>query len=589
MPSLDNAEDTFDAAMSLLKVLAAFSFLLCLFTLTSLLVVKDRKELSQNKLMLLLYSLIFSEMCYCACIIPWCGARGVGDPHEDYAVCRSRKVAFALFFGSLTSSISAFVGFTVAYTMLRRKKFPMNMFYSVCVITLMCAAFAITANTYGRVKEKDIDEGYYGRSHEYTFDTILDVYNAFQIAIMVISFCFATVTFYVLYSINAISAGTVARTNAASISSSRKINVKSEVSNRTTAASNASSSVGTNKTNSKQVYPMFVLASRLGWYPVILVISRLGITFYQLYFQTTFATYVADVQAISNPGLMTAGLWVSLTLLPLGGAGCCLLFVYLQPGAWENLKKTALNIVKYVTCGVFGASCSDSGSDGDSDRDREAGKGANVNDGGENNKDKNRDSHMSHSSGGETASTDTDLELSHRPGDYMDRDTSIDSHSHYGDMDYSYQDTDSSFEGSRNHASTGGTESTGTDRERAYTYTTRVSMHYDPSGDMSLEEYRDTVHRQILQEREDGNHDSMLHALAKDAELSHEVVEELEDEELFMLMDIQNAEDERSQYNDNAASAAGTTTTTVTVGAAGAGASTTSSRLESSTVVNPVL
>ena len=80
--------------------------------------------------------------------------------------------------------------------------------------------------------------------------------------------------------------------------------------------------------------PLYHLVKKLVWYPIVQIVCRLGATVYNL-------TFKAAIDSFPNNagGGQIVCLYMYVFFTPLAGLGGLLVFLYMQHGAWENLKR----------------------------------------------------------------------------------------------------------------------------------------------------------------------------------------------------------------------------------------------------------
>jgi len=98
--------------------------------------------------------------------------------------------------------------------------------------------------------------------------------------------------------------------------------------------------------------PLFDLAKRLVWYPIVGSVAVCTSALYHLSQRTTIDQYVRTVVLNENPVQQTIQFYLLTIVLPLCGISYGCVFVSIQRGAWELLKRDAWELYCYCRyCG----------------------------------------------------------------------------------------------------------------------------------------------------------------------------------------------------------------------------------------------
>jgi hypothetical protein len=91
--------------------------------------------------------------------------------------------------------------------------------------------------------------------------------------------------------------------------------------------------------------PVRVLASRIKYYPIVQIVSRAGAAWYELAYGFDTDSYSADLSLTQTISLYFYGICV-----PTAGIGYFLVFLIVQPAAYEHLMKAFRHVYRRVFC-----------------------------------------------------------------------------------------------------------------------------------------------------------------------------------------------------------------------------------------------
>ena len=124
------------------------------------------------------------------------------------------------------------------------------------------------------------------------------------------------------------SVGTGTRGETATISTARaNVSVISVVSNSTEVSASR-------KKDIRESSPLYHLTRRLLFYPIVQIVCRLGSSPYLILYQSSFTAIPTDAGFVQ-----IFFMFLAVGLAPTAGVGSFLVFLYMQHGAWDNLKK----------------------------------------------------------------------------------------------------------------------------------------------------------------------------------------------------------------------------------------------------------
>ena len=261
-----------------------------------------------NRLMNLVYQMTILQGFYDFVLTGFCGN---DDKSEKFHECRTSVIGIGIFAGVASSACTNIISGMLAYVIYTKETTSVSkpaLFLFVYVPSIILGILSGIYYAQGTV--------YHDESAFQQFKYILSIYDWYRMAQVIFNFICGSVIFYKLYEMNVIF---------------------------TSGPKQAKSSEGVAEKGKS--YPMFLLAMRLVWYPVVQGVSRWGATWYQMVNGTTITSYVSDAQKSKNPNLLTLQLYNYVILVPFAGLGYFLIFVYMQRGAWTLLKATCRDIL----------------------------------------------------------------------------------------------------------------------------------------------------------------------------------------------------------------------------------------------------
>jgi hypothetical protein len=214
------------------------------------------------------------------------------------------------------------------------------------ILILPVAIFSILIKIYLYKKENDLSDGRSNDSGEYTYDYLLVSYNIIVLFILICNSLCSMNTFYQLYKIKGTktlkdlcpkikllnfgcpsllkwttSTSTLPTSTSTSTSShvgavdknsshshshshhhphrhSNEISHRNTSNTNTTKTTSSSTSSSTSTNDEAKAYPLFVLAYRLAFYPIVFVVLHIPISIYQITYQSTTAGYIPNVRNV---------------------------------------------------------------------------------------------------------------------------------------------------------------------------------------------------------------------------------------------------------------------------------------------------
>jgi len=180
------------------------------------------------------------------------------------------------------------------------------------------------------------------------FGTLLDIYDYIRLGQVVFNTICVGAIFWVLWSINIICV----REEGINGNGGERLgrDKKRKSGNRFSQAESLQSQTSSQRRNADTAYPMFLLAMRLIWYPIAQSVTRFGASWYQFAYSTTISSYPKTLLTTDAPGLLSLRLWIYVILTPTAGVFYFITFLRMQSGAMYEFKKPFLYIYDKI-CG----------------------------------------------------------------------------------------------------------------------------------------------------------------------------------------------------------------------------------------------
>jgi hypothetical protein len=292
---------------------------ICAGILTILVMI--RLQVYKNRMMAVVFVMTCLQFVYDFSLIPqlsgWCGPNG----SNEYTKCRTIQLAITLFTGISSAQCTCLSVALIGWVILQRKAVPLNKYWMFILVIIPGLVMGIVyglayydAGTHNSATEAD-DEIV---SDQNWSSKVLAFYDSFRLVQIAFNTVCMLLILYELYSI--------------------KIICVKGASDVPPAASGDSSS-SSNSANQKHAgYPMFLLASRLMWYPAAQTVSRIGPTWYHFATGDASSSYRKSVVLSNTPESMTIQLYAYGLTTPLAGLLYFFIFLMMQRGAWVETK-----------------------------------------------------------------------------------------------------------------------------------------------------------------------------------------------------------------------------------------------------------
>ena len=361
--STTTAENIFHIGLSIRYSISAIALVVNLGTMLLML----KMKVYANRLMALAFCINFVQIFYDIGILPLCG----NDPHSgSYFQCRSITIPLIVSSALIVSQCGVAISCLVCYVIVTRKQAQMPLWLIISIVV----APAVTIGTLIGVEYYKTHVVDSNLSKE-KLNVLIQVYD---IAGLINSFVNIVAISRVIYELRQLGyrGGTGAcwqaklniclsgcdntssnenttygRSSIMMRSSTIIRPSHSSKASRERAATTTTTSSQNSKCSKKEV-PLFLLAERLKWYPIMGSLSAVASALYHISTNSSFDSFVKTATKSDHvPGIVPL-FFVYAILLPFCGIGYGVAFLIVQPGAWTQLKASIFYAFCYARyCG----------------------------------------------------------------------------------------------------------------------------------------------------------------------------------------------------------------------------------------------
>lgn len=365
--SQEKAHENLEFALNLRSAIAFFG----LIVTTMMIALMIKMKTYRNRLMSLVFWMNTFQLGYDLSLLRWCGPSNYETP--DYIECRAVLYGLLHFSAMCMGTCTNFISCLVAYVIMTNNSFQLSQYLIITLMIIPSIVVGIVVARgfkYHHSHHDDPVATSEGRNDLTLFDTIQSVsagINFIAVAIIIsrlhkigqLSSC-NPCSFLCQSSRSSESTSLSEKTRCAKGESSSKSHRRSlsggivKVSRRNSIAqvgrpgntTPSRSAKGSDK--SKTPMPMFLLAQRLIWYPVVATLTLFASMWYHLTQRSGLDGYAETVINNSDPDLQTVQLYILATVVPLTGIAYASVFLFVQPGAWVSLKMSWLYVFYYI-------------------------------------------------------------------------------------------------------------------------------------------------------------------------------------------------------------------------------------------------
>ncbi len=349
------ANSLYIGGMSLMMYCSIISLIFSMWMLALMLHMKIYKE----RLMSLVFVMTIMQIIYDQSLIPFCGHMAANIPANDafnraYGQCRGSEMALTFFSAISSSACTNILSILVAYVIITKKQLHIRNWVLWSIIFVP----GVIAGVFGYIFfESYISELISTRktpSKDSAFDIILIAYDAIRTVQFGMNMICVVMIFAEIKKNMKIGNYSKRRANSTN-SQDTSTSTSTSTSKATNSSDNSSGRYFCCAHTDDTKYPMFLLAMRLMWYPIVQGITGFVSAFYHWTNNgESIELFKATVQNNPNWRIQTIQFFLLTGCLPLAGPLYTLIFLKLQRGAWTESKRQFWLFYAYIRyCGNF--------------------------------------------------------------------------------------------------------------------------------------------------------------------------------------------------------------------------------------------
>ena len=326
--SRDTAIDNLQAALLFQEILAITSLVCSAFALY----IMVRMQVYRNRLMFIVFGMNLLQFTYDLALLPYCGYI---ERDRAEVKCRAIQIGCVVFSTLAVGTCTVLIACLVAYVIAKRKRAQISFRVIVFVVIVPSIAYGAVLGHYYYVDELEDRAVVDSNSADFTFYAMNQGHDYLRLAQVLINLLAVSVIIYTLKKMSRngqYNLCTCRRSREAALAAKAGVDMRKSqgAHHRGTAAGGATDQ-----------YPMFVLARRLIWYPVIGSLGAMASFQYHFWFYgQAIDEYPTTV--VNNPRWwwQTLQMFLYAIIMPMNGPLYAGVFFYVHTGAWAECKVT---------------------------------------------------------------------------------------------------------------------------------------------------------------------------------------------------------------------------------------------------------
>jgi hypothetical protein len=355
--SFEEASENLENALDMRGYISVFGLGVC----SVIMFIMVRMHVYRNPLMSLVFYMNILQFVYDLSLLRWCGSEE-GKEDISYFKCRAVTVGLLHFAAMSICTCTNLISCLVAFVITKKRAVQA----SQTVLLLLMIIPSIVLGVYEGITFYDFHKDRNNGGYRVEYRGLLEVFDVIQLLSAIINF---TAGAFIIFQLRAIKqlnscnpcavlccmssrgvprAGAGAGRTPSARGVSNRRSVSGSVMKVTRNSISAPKSGNSRGPESKAPLPLFLLAQRLVWYPIIATVSLFASMWYHMSQNSGIDSYPETAEINPKYKLQTVQLYFVAAALPLAGIAYASVFLFVHPGAWVEFKFYAWYVWMYV-------------------------------------------------------------------------------------------------------------------------------------------------------------------------------------------------------------------------------------------------